>query len=69
MVFLRCKEPMVILERDLQLNVQSEPQEVKFYHQKDTSLTPQQPTGFKSVLTTLTMRQTEAKLAQPLSGL
>ena len=45
---LRCMEPVVIQQRDLQLNVDSEPhREVKFYHQKDTPLTPQQPTGYE----------------------
>ena len=48
MVFLCCNEP--IQQQDLQLNVDFEPhREVKFYRQKDTSLAPQQPTGFVKV--------------------
>ena len=48
MVLLRCMEPVVIQQRDLQLNVVSEPQrEVKFCHQKDTPLIPQQSAGYE----------------------
>ena len=68
MLLLRCKEPAVIQRLDLQLNMESEPrQEMKFYYQKLTSLTHQQPMGFELVLTTLTEQPAEVKPIRPLS--
>ena len=69
MLLLRCKEPAVIQRLDLQLNMESEPrQEMKFYYQKLTSLTHQQPMGFELVLTTLTEQEADAEPIRPRSG-
>ena len=53
-MFLYWMDSVVFQQQDLQLHIDSEPhQEMKFFHQKHTPLTPKQPIGFEPELTKL----------------